>query len=211
MCTDDDSINHLQKELSVEGLNLNNPRAQIQQETLEALTEPENNGDIHLRMLLKHPDLYAINANLVKMAIKSFFKLLWDKENEDSTKLHLEILVGDHHESAFLEVRSNEACTKAKLAPLISPKEQKTDGLSIFINHLDAISPRRVELAKFFANYIGHHQQGLEPVSISLLTSLLIFQKEILYNRMKHHGLAFLEATGSYVAKNLPFYSMNIM
>lgn len=171
MCTDDDSINHLQKELSVEGLNLNNPREQIQQDTLESLVKPENNGDIHIRMLLKYPDMYAIDGNLVKMAIRSFFKLLWDKTNADSAKLQLEILVGEHHESAFLEVRSNEACTKAKLAPLISPKEQKKDGMSIFINHLDAISPRRVELAKFFANYIGHHQQGLDPVSIFSLNN----------------------------------------
>lgn len=197
MCTDDDSVNHLQKQLSVEGLNLNNPRTQIQAETLEALTQPENNGDIHIRMLLKYPDMYAINGDLVKMAVRAFYKQLWNKQDPNSSKLKLEILMGEHSESAFLEVRSNEACTKARLAPLISPKEVKKDGLSIFINHLDAVSVLRVELAKFFANYIGHHQQGLEP--------------DILYNRMKHHGLAFLEVTGSFVAKSLPFYSMNIM
>ena len=166
MCTDDNSVNHLERELSIEGLNLNNPNAQIQQEVLESLTTPENNGDIHLRMLLKYPEMYAIDANIVKMAIKAFFKVLWDKKNTDSAKLQLEILIGDHHESAFLEVRSNEACTKARLAPLIKPRESKKDGLSIFVNHMDAVSIRRVDLAKFFTTYLGHHREGLEPVRI---------------------------------------------
>jgi len=198
MCTDDAAVSHLQRELAVEGLNLNNPRSQLQTEALNALASPENNGDTHLRMLLRYPDMYSIDVNIVKMAIKSFYKLLWDKTNPDSAKLHLEVLVGDHQESAFLEVRSNEACTKARLAPLIQPKEGKKDGLSIFVNHLDAVSIRRVDLAKFFTTYVGrHHQEGLEP--------------ELLYNRMKHHGYAFLEVTGSFTARNLPFYSINIM
>jgi len=164
MCTDDNSISHLEKEISVEGLNLNNPNPQIQKEVLESLTSAENNGDTHLRMLLKYPGMYAIDANLVKMAIKAFYKVLWDKKNTDSTKLQLEILVGDHQESAFLEVRSNESCTKARLAPLIKPRESKKDGLSIFVNHMDAVSIRRVDLAKFFTTYLGHHREGLEPV-----------------------------------------------
>ena len=165
MCTDDAAVSHLQRELAVEGLNLNNPRSQLQTDALNALTSPENNGDSHLRMLLRYPDMYSIDVNIVKMAITSFYKLLWDKTNPDSAKLHLEVLVGDHQESAFLEVRSNESCTKARLAPLIQPKEAKVGGLSIFVNHLDAVSIRRVDLAKFFTTYVGrHHQEGLEPV-----------------------------------------------
>ncbi len=164
MCTDDAAVRHLEKELAVEGLNLNNPRVQLQADALEALTTPENNGDSHLRMLLKYPHMYPVDEKIVKMVLKSFYKLLWDKANEDSAKLQLEVLVGDHQESAFLEVRSNEACTKARLAPLIQPKEPKKGGLSIFVNHLDAVSIRRVDLAKFFTTYIGHHQEGLEPV-----------------------------------------------
>ena len=169
MCTDDFAVNHLQKEVSVEGLNLNNPRSQIQADVLKSLVEPENNGDVHLRMLLKYPDMYAIDVNIVKMVLTAFYNLLWDKENPDSLKLKLEILVGEHNESAFLEVRSNEACTKARLAPLLLPKEPKKDGLSIFVNHLDAVSIRRIDLAKFFANYLGHHQQGLDPVLNSVV------------------------------------------
>jgi len=28
---------------------------------------------------------------------------------------------------------------------------------------------------------------------------------------MNHHGMAFLDATGSYLAKNLPFYTINFV
>mgnify|MGYP007031657074 CR=1 FL=1 len=164
MCTDDFALDHIERELSIEGLNLNNPRSQLQAEILEALTKPENIGDSHIRMLLKYFEKYSINPELVKLFIKSYFKLLWDKTNELSSKLELEVLVGEHQESAFLEVRSNEACTKAQLAPLIAPRSASNDGISIFINHLDAVSIRRIDLAKFFADKIGHHQQGLDAV-----------------------------------------------
>lgn len=169
MCTDDKAISHLEKELSVEGLDLSNPRVQLQSDALESLLEPENNGDVHLRMLLKNPDMYATDPKVVQMAIKAFYKLLWSKSNVNSDKLLLEVLVGDHSETAFLEVRSNEACTKARQAPLIRPKEPKKNGLSILVNHFDAVSIRRIDLAKFFANYVGHHQQGLEPVNFSFI------------------------------------------
>ncbi len=174
MCTDDFALNHLERELSIEGLNINNPRPQIQAEILEALTKPENVGDSHLRMLLKYYEKYSINPDLVKLFLKSYYKLLWDKKNLLSSKLKLEVLVGEHRESAFLEVRSNEACTKAQLAPLITPREPGSEGLSIFINHLDAVSIKRVELAKFFAIDIGHHQQGLDPVLVEFLHIIFV-------------------------------------
>lgn len=198
MCTDDNAMSHLQAELSIEGLNLNNPRQQLQSEILDALIEPENIGDSHIKMLVKYPEEYSIDGELVKKFIRSFYKLLWDKSNPYSQHLKLVLLVGDHYETGFLEVRSNDACTKAQMAPLITPKEPGKEGISLFVNHLDAASLRRVEIAKFFANYVAHHnQEGMDPV--------------LIHNRMNHHALAFLEITGSYLAKNLPFYTINIL
>jgi hypothetical protein len=165
MCTDDNAMSHLQAQLSIEGLNLNNPRQQLQEEVLGALTQPENIGDSHIKMLVKYPDEYSIDGTLVQKFLRSFYKLLWDKSNPYSQHLKLHLLVGDHTETGFLEVRSNDACTKAQLAPLITPKEPGRDGVSVFVNHLDAASLRRVDIAKFFANYIGHHNQELmDPV-----------------------------------------------
>ena len=87
MCTDDSALDHLQQEISVEGLNLHHPRPQIQNEALDALVKPENTGDSHIRMLLKYPDMYGIDGEIVKMFLRSFYKILWDQKNPLSNKL----------------------------------------------------------------------------------------------------------------------------
>jgi len=69
MCTDDQALDHLSKEINAEGINIQRPRTQIQPEMLEALTTPENNGCSHLKMLLRHPELYQIKPNIVKMFV----------------------------------------------------------------------------------------------------------------------------------------------
>lgn len=106
MCTDDVAISHIEKELQIEGLNLVNPRVQIRDELIPLLVKPENIGDLHIRMMIKHPDQFSIRKEIVEMFIKSYYKIMWDKSNDLSKKLFLDILSGEHNESAFVEVRS---------------------------------------------------------------------------------------------------------
>jgi len=96
------------------GLDLRNPRPQDQAEILDALTEPENVGDLHIQLLLRYPNMYEIDVELVKLFIRAYYTVLWDNTNGYSNKLLLQVLIGEHTESAFLEVRSNQACTMAK-------------------------------------------------------------------------------------------------
>lgn len=56
--------------------------------------------------MLKYPEQFEIRKELVKMFLNSMYKILWNKTNELSKKIELEILTGDHRESAFIEVRS---------------------------------------------------------------------------------------------------------
>jgi hypothetical protein len=74
--------------------------------------------------MLKAPDNYGIRPDIIKMFLKSFFKVLWDPENPLSEKLILDNLVGKVDAKGFIEVRSNEACAKKKLAPLIAPRRK---------------------------------------------------------------------------------------
>jgi hypothetical protein len=53
------------------------------------------------------------------MFLKSYFTVLWDHSNPLQTKLIYDGLTGIKEERAFLEIRSNDACQKKKLAPLI--------------------------------------------------------------------------------------------
>ena len=57
-------------------------------------------------MMLKYSEKYGMRKELVELFLISFYKLLWNKDDELSTKLELEILSGDHTELAFIEVRS---------------------------------------------------------------------------------------------------------
>lgn len=87
-------------------MNINNPRAQLIPELFNLITKPENIGDLHLKMLLKYPEQFSIRRDIVTLFLKSFYKTLWNKEDGLSQKLELEVLTGDHKESAFVEVRS---------------------------------------------------------------------------------------------------------
>lgn len=89
MCTDDQAIAHLEKELSIEGLNIKNPRAQVIPDLNKVIIKPENVGDLHLRMMLKYPEQFSIRREIVEMFLMSYYKLLWNKESDLSTKLEV--------------------------------------------------------------------------------------------------------------------------
>lgn len=193
MCTDDTAISHIEKEMQIEGLNIFNPRNQIVDELSNLVIKPENIGDLHIKMMLKYPEQFSIRKEIVEMFIISFYKILWNKNNDLSSKLELDILSGEHNESAFVEVRSEHACQQQELAPLIPTKNKS---ISVFTNHLDAVSIRRAKLAQFFSDRVNHHQDPVDAVKM--------------HNRLNHHGYVALEITGSYIAKGLPFISINL-
>ena len=85
-----------------------NPRAQIIPQLIQALLKPDNIGDLHLKMMIRYPFQYAIRKEIIEMFLISFYKILWNKESDLSSKLELEVLVDDHQESAFVEVRSED-------------------------------------------------------------------------------------------------------
>jgi len=79
------------------------------------------------------------------------------------------------------------------LVPLLPTKNKV---ISVFVNHLDAASIRRALIANFFSKSINMHMDAVDPVKMS--------------NRLNHHGYIALEETGSFIAKELPFYTINL-
>jgi hypothetical protein len=75
---------------------------------LNFITKPENIGDLHLKMMLKYPDQFGIRVEIVELFIKTFFRTLWSSDQDVSRKLELVVLSGNHNETAFVEVRSEE-------------------------------------------------------------------------------------------------------
>lgn len=192
LCTDDRALRHLQDELQDETLSLTAPSARQQPGLLKALVEVPNVGDTHLRLMLKDPANYHVDASIVQMAMRAFYTVLWTPSDPLHSRVHLEQLAGDPSPAAFLEVSTTQACEEAAAAPLLQPR---SPSLSFLVSNLDAVTARRAELADFFANRLGNNL----PIHID---------KETLHKRLDRHGLAALELTGSRVAKDLPFYSL---
>lgn len=65
MATDEKSINHIQKQLSIIGLDIFNPKKKGQEEILAIIAQPDNQGDLHLKMLLTDPQSYSVNKTLI--------------------------------------------------------------------------------------------------------------------------------------------------
>ncbi len=192
MCTDDNAINHIEKELQIEGLNIINPRENIKNDLFNLITESENIGDLHIRLMLKYPEKYGIRKDLIIMFLNSFYKLYWNNKNIKD-KMELDILTGDHNENAFIEVRSENECQKEKIAPLI-PTQDKF--ISVFVHHLDAVSIKRKVIAEFFKDKSNTNFNGIDP--------------DIMHKRLDHHGYAILDITGGFIAKGLPFDTINV-
>jgi hypothetical protein len=79
----------------------------MQENLYKRLIQPENIGDLHIKLILKYPQNFNVRKELIEIFIKSFYKILWDKQDDMYLKLELDVLTGDHNESAFIEVRSN--------------------------------------------------------------------------------------------------------
>jgi len=197
-CTDERAIAHLEAQLPIENLDLSSPPEHAREAgLLEKLTQVDNHGDSHIRLLLKQPEWYQLGDYLVPMVIKAFYSNLWRQNQDASSPLHrepklkLRVLIGESNPQAFLEVSSSDLCHSAGDAPMIAPH---TVSRSMLVSHLDAVSLRREELADFFAK-------------IANTTPRKVDRKQ-LHQRLDRHGWLALETTGSRIAAGLPFYTM---
>lgn len=192
-CSDDAALNSVEKEIGVEGVNLVNPKDSLKDALLQLLVQPDGVGDLHLKNMLSYPELYSIKPTALELFIEVFYQTLWDETNALSALLYLEVLPKEHNETAFLDIRTYEECSVLQVAPLIVPRNGNSDNLSLFVNHLDAVNVKRAQLSGFFAEKVARSQDGISP--------------ERFLGRLKHHGLNFLDVTGSLIAHDLPFYS----
>jgi hypothetical protein len=79
-------------------------------------------GDLHIKMMLSDPKLYSVDKSIVEFVIQAIFESLWDKKD---SKIHLNILQGEHLETAFVEIKTSIDCLKVNRAPLFAPYKSK--------------------------------------------------------------------------------------
>jgi len=106
-------------------------------------------GSDHIKFMLENPAQYSVRKELVQHFIHSFFDILWNSYDPLHSKLHVQILPGDHQERAVVSVTVPEFCLKqANLVALIAPRLPTT---SIVILNPDAVQVLRKELSVFFS------------------------------------------------------------
>jgi len=47
---------------------------------MNIIAEPENQGDLHLKMLLSDSNSYSVNKTLVEYFVKAYYDILWNEE-----------------------------------------------------------------------------------------------------------------------------------
>mmetsp|Transcript_8546 Transcript_8546/g.26784 ORF Transcript_8546/g.26784 Transcript_8546/m.26784 type:complete len:278 (+) Transcript_8546:3-836(+) len=197
-CTDDRAVQHLEAALPAENLDLRSPPEHAKQAgLLQKLTEVENQGDSHIRLMLKQPEWFQLHQLLVPMVLRSFYGLLWMQHQDPTSslyaapKLKLQILSGVSNPQAFFEVTSSALCEGSGIAPMMTPRQGSH---AVLISHIDAVSLRRRELAAFFARVANATPRKLDV--------------EKMHQRLDRHGWLALETTGSRLASNLPFFTL---
>ena len=93
----------------------------MRDDILNALVLPDNIGDLHLRMLISEPESYNVDKKIVTYVIQAFYEILWDL----NSKLKLDVLVGEHREFAFVEVKTNIVCNHFVLIHILGMPESK--------------------------------------------------------------------------------------
>jgi hypothetical protein len=83
----------------------------LREDLLRALTQPENIGDLHIKMLMSEPKQYSVDKTLTEYFIKAYFDIIWSDDQQLREKLDFDIISGDHKELAFLEVKSDIVST----------------------------------------------------------------------------------------------------
>ena len=141
-CTDDQAVDHIEKAIDEYGIDIQNPRNDIQDSIIDIIAEPNNIGDSHFKTLLNHYQKVNVRKGLIEIFIKVYYRMLWDKNTSYSKKLSLEQLVGSHQEAAFLDIRNDKNWN----APILKAKD-KDLGVSVYYNHHEASKARRSQVA----------------------------------------------------------------
>lgn len=154
-CTD---VQALEKLFKASGLGqrhdltlLKNPSATLRETILKQLAVPDNVGDEHIRLMLLHPSLYQVRRELTGMAMKSFFRVMWNElgvplspnsYQNIASKLDLTVFEGNHAEDAVVSVLASDKCDKNML-----PIAPASGNHEIRLYHPKALAVTRYQLA----------------------------------------------------------------
>ena len=89
-----------------------------------------------------------------------------------------------------MELKSTGPCLQADFSPNVRLPSGR-----FFAAHTGAVAIKRAELAYFFSYFFSHRSRSIEATSF--------------YQKLNQFGGLFLEVTGNFVAKHLPFLTVS--
>ncbi|MCB9690271.1 MAG: hypothetical protein H6736_00505 [Alphaproteobacteria bacterium] len=116
------------------------PPAHVRDIVLDHLLTHGNLGCGHLKLMMQHPERYAVRADLVKGVVRAWMHHRWS----DAPQLQLVVLPGGHEEGAVVLVEVEDDLHAYTPIPLISPS---CAGSQMFVHHPQVIAYLRKELA----------------------------------------------------------------
>lgn len=155
----------LQSTAQMEQLIRNCP-ADVQDDLLAILTDPEMMGCGHLKWMIKTAADYGVRPEIVKTMVATFYRELWNQ----NPNLEYVVLPGDHQEGAVVIVTVGDGEFDGEsLVPTISPM---VNGTQLFVDHPQAV--------KFVRNTVAS-QIAAEPNLLPGITAenLTAYQEKI--------------------------------
>ncbi len=80
------------------------------------MSKSEALGDIAFQAFTKYPAKFGIKSGIVKLFIESIYEVMWELHdaakatNAKDIKIRLNVLSGEHEETAFVDVRLGSTC-----------------------------------------------------------------------------------------------------
>lgn len=136
------------------GIDLTEVNPKFQEELLRLLSLPDGQGCIHLMLLMRHTDLFGISPDIPPRVIRSFFRLLWMRDdgltdiNGKPLFEYLKVFVsiGNHDEESCVLLKRPNSCTDENIFPLVAPN---IGGHQNFVFHPTAIIAFRHSIGRF--------------------------------------------------------------
>lgn len=166
------------------------PRDKMEQ-ALDILTMPEHIGCGHLKFMLTDSEKYRVRHDLVKTALKCFFKTRWETGG-GTAECDYVVLHGSHEECGVANITINREIQSYTKIPLISPSIQNKQ---IFVNHGQISQYLRHQHSQWFLEQgdilnFNKTSAAAYPALVDLLS--------------EHHA----QETVSLLAKDLPMYTL---
>jgi len=172
----------------IDGVLRHPPRA-LEPLLLEELTRPDHVGCGHLRLVLSHPQQYAVRPELTRALLRAVLRRLWQ-----GAAIDLVILEGEHHEGAVVEIRLDREIHAFTRIPTFAPR---LDDRELFISHPEVSAWLRSVNAAFLFEvdpWLREHPEA----------------RGELLRRLDEMAASQLEATLGHLAQSLPVYVAHV-